>query len=72
MFNRYPQPSYAHLPNIQVCKQPRTHPEVIAACCQDGFVGVELLLAGDQGDVTQQAIFPLLVEGREDGVLVGL
>lgn len=47
-----------------------THPEVIAACCQDGFVGMELLLAGDQGDVTQQAILPLLVEGSEDRVLV--
>ena len=47
-----------------------THPEVIAACCQDGFVGMELLLASDQGDVTQQAILPLLVESSEDRVLV--
>lgn len=50
----------------------RTHPEVIAARRQDGFVGVELLLAGDQGDVTQQAVLPLLVEGGQDRVLVGL
>lgn len=49
-----------------------THPKVVAACCQDGLVSVELLLPGDQGDVTQQAILPLLVEGREDRVLVGL
>lgn len=50
----------------------RTYPEVIAACCQDGFVGVELLLTGHQGDVTQQAVLPLLVESGEDQVLVGL
>lgn len=50
----------------------RTHPKVVAARCQDGLVSVELLLPGDQGDVTQQAILPLLVEGSEDRVLVGL
>lgn len=50
----------------------KTHPKVVAACRQDGLVSVELLLPGDEGDVTQQAILPLLVEGREDGVLVGL
>lgn len=49
-----------------------THPEVVAACCQDGLVSVELLLPGDEGDVTQQAVLPLLVERREDQVLVGL
>lgn len=49
-----------------------THPKVVAACCQDGLVSVELLLPGDEGDITQQAILPLLVEGREDRVLVGL
>lgn len=50
----------------------RTHPEVIAACRQDGFVRVELLLTGHQGDIAQQAVLPLLVEGGEDQVLVGL
>lgn len=49
-----------------------TNPEVVAACCQDGLVGMELLLAGDQGDVAQLTILPLLVEGRENRVLVGL
>ncbi|TNN64592.1 hypothetical protein EYF80_025219 [Liparis tanakae] len=37
--------------------------------CQDRLVGVELLLAGHQGDVAQQAVLPLLVEGGEDRVL---
>lgn len=50
----------------------KTYPKVVAACCQDSLVSVELLLPGDQRDVTQQAILPLLVEGREDRVLVGL
>lgn len=35
-------------------------------------MGVELLLTGNQGDVAQQTVRPLLVEGREDRVLVGL
>lgn len=49
-----------------------TYPEVITACCKDSFVGVEFLLTGHQGDVTQQTVLPLLVEGGEDRVLVGL
>lgn len=49
-----------------------THPEVVAACCQDSLVSMELLLPGDKGDIAQQAILPLLVKGREDRVLVGL
>lgn len=64
-----------HNPLGHICQTSRcerTHPEVVAARRQHGFVGVELLLASDQGDVAQQAVFPLLVEGGEDGVLVGL
>ena len=49
-----------------------THPEVIAASCQDRFVGMELLLPGNQRDITEQAVLPLLVECREHGVLVAL
>lgn len=49
-----------------------THPEIITACCQNGFVSMELLLPGHQSDITQKTIFPLLVEGRQDGVLMRL
>lgn len=49
-----------------------TYPEIIAACCQDRFVGVKFLLTSDKRHVAQQAVLPLLVEGRENRVLVGL
>lgn len=49
-----------------------TYPEIIAACCQDRFVGVKFLLTSDERHVAQQAVLPLLVEGRENRVLVGL
>lgn len=50
----------------------RTYSEVIAAGRQHRLVSVELLLPGNQGDITEEAVLALLVEGGEDGVLVRL
>lgn len=54
------------------CMWWRTYSKVIAAGCQYRLVSMELLLPGNQSDITKEAILALLIEGGEDRILVWL